>query len=132
MMHPFFWLLVLLALIVGWIMWTRNSYQQWVEKLDLKGTWEYKQEDTNQVEVVLQFSGEKAHGDYELTTQNEITKGTWKIEGSKLVLSTTSDEPKTFELRFLDQGSIGLHGDQWDHYTFSKRSENIVPLRRKG
>ena len=62
--------------------------------------------------------------------RNTTKQGTWRISQSSLVLSDATGDATAYELRYFEQGKIGLHGGDFDHQVFNKQTDNIVPLRR--
>jgi hypothetical protein len=123
-------LLVVLAVGIIAVIWVRGARQnrlRWLERLDLPGTWHWDNE-----EGTLNFSGELQAGTYQFREPNANEQGTWALEGYTLRLTSAADAAtRSYELRFFDNGKIGLDGPGRARRVYVKEPTNVVPLRRR-
>ncbi len=124
--------LLVAALIVAiWIVTTRDSRKRWLSELDLLGTWDLDTSESDAPKSSLRFKGEIESGEYSYQSGEGKSEGTWKIEGSSLILTDEEHGDREYEVRIFEHGTIGIHGPDRDRQVFTKRAENIVPLRRR-
>ena len=124
--------LLVAALIVAiWIVTTRDSRKRWLSELDLLGTWDLDTSESDDPKSSLRFKGEIESGEYSYQSGEGKSEGTWKIEGSSLILTDEEHGDREYEVRIFEHGTIGIHGPDRDRQVFTKRAENIVPLRRR-
>lgn len=125
-----FGLMVIALLLVTWFSRTSTARQKWLTSLELPGSWLQDAPPDEEEPLILTFTGELTKGSYEWRRKDDMKQGTWHISQSSLILSEPSGDEITYEIRFFEKGKIGLDGDDLDHQTFNKQSDNIVPLRR--
>lgn len=124
--------LLVAALIVAiWVVTTRDSRKRWLSELDLLGTWDLDTSESDAPKSSLRFKGEIESGEYSYQSGDGRSEGTWRIEGSSLVLTDEEHGDREYEVRIFEHGTIGIHGPDRDRQVFTKRAENIVPLRRR-
>ena len=59
-------------------------------------------------------------------------RGEWALHGHKLVLTPESAESaQSYELRFFDEGKIGIDGPGRERRVYAKERSNVVPLKRR-
>lgn len=117
-------------LLVTWFSRMSTVRQKWLASLELPGSWAQDSPSDEKDPTVLTFNGELNHGTYEMRRNESNQQGTWRISQSSLILSETTGDETTYEIRYFEQGKIGLHGNSLDRQTFIKQTDNIVPLRR--
>lgn len=123
--------IVIAAIIVFlWVRHTREARRNWVDKLNLVGTWEPDTSVSAKTPVLLSLSGQTDRGDYELRFSDRVERGIWTIVRSTLVLTNEQGQDHAYELRLFETGKIGLDGPNINQQVLVKRVENIVPLRR--
>ena len=125
-----FGLMAIALIVITWYSRTTTARQKWLERLELPGSWTQDVPSDGKDPVLFSFNGELSKGTYELRQQECIKQGNWRISHSSLILSDTDGDEVSYEIRFFDKGKIGLDGNDLDHQTFSKHTDNIVPLRR--
>ena len=125
-----FGLIAIALILMAWYSRTNTARQKWLASLELPGSWAQDAPKDGQDPVFLSFNGEHSKGTYEFRQRDEVKQGTWRISQSSLILSEASGDEFTYEIRYFDKGKIGLDGENLDHQTFSKQTDNIVPLRR--
>jgi hypothetical protein len=119
--------IVVAVVVVVWIRGTRRNRLRWLERLDLPGIWHRHNE-----EGTLELGGELDTGSYRFREPQADEHGTWVLEGHRLVLTANLDKtPRAYELRFFDNGKIGLDGPDRPHRVYVKEPSNVVPLRRR-
>ena len=123
--------LVAVLVVAIWIVTTRDSRKRWLSELDLLGTWDLDTSGTDAPKSSLWFRGELDSGNYVYQSGETRTEGTWRIEGSSLILTDDENSDREYEVRIFEHGTIGIHGPDRDRQVFTKRAENIVPLRRR-
>lgn len=123
-------LLAIVAVVLTWFSRMNNARQSWLSNLQLPGSWEQDSIDEHDELISIDFKGELNKGTYELRCGNVTQQGNWRINQSTLVLSTSTGDESTYEIRYFEQGKIGLNGLELDHQVFHKRTNNVVPLRR--
>ena len=123
-------LFAIALLLVTWFSRMSTARQKWLASLELPGSWEQDSPTDEKNPTILTFNGELNQGTYEMRCNDSNQQGTWRISQSSLILSETTGDETTYEIRYFEQGKIGLHGSNLDRQTFSKRTDNIVPLRR--
>ena len=122
---------MLIALVlVTWFNRVSTARQKWLASLELPGSWKQESPRDGHSPLIFTFNGELNNGSYEMRCKDTSKQGTWRISQSSLNLSDTTGDETTYEIRFFDQGKIGLDGGDLDHQMFSKQTDNIVPLRR--
>jgi hypothetical protein len=71
-------------------------------------------------------------GTYRFREPDADERGTWSLEGHMLLLTSEADPtPQRYELRFFDDGKIGLDGPGRTRRVYVKEPTNVVPLRRR-
>lgn len=125
-----FGLMAIALLVITWYSRTSTARQKWLASLELPGSWAQDTPLDGQDPVFLSFAGELSKGTYEFRQKDTVSQGNWRISQSSLILSDTNGDEVRYEIRFFDKGKIGLDGEDLDHQTFSKQTDNIVPLRR--
>ena len=123
-------LMAIALIVVTWFSRTNAARQKWLASLELPGSWAQDAPPEGHAPVFFLFNGELSKGTYELRQQDTVTQGKWRISQSSLILSDSNEDEVSYEIRFFDKGKIGLDGADLDHQTFSKQTDNIVPLRR--
>ena len=123
-------LMAIALVLVTWFSRTSTARQKWLASLELPGSWKQDAPLDGRDPLFFTFSGENTKGSYEMRCKDTSKQGTWRISQSSLILSDTSGDEITYEIRFFEKGKIGLHGGDLDHQTFNKQTDNIVPLRR--
>lgn len=120
-----FLVVILVAAVCGfWVLTNRKHRQQWLERLDLPGTWEWENHDG---ELILEGGLDK--GSYRIRDGDAVERGDWHLEGHDLVLESRSGQ-SSLDLRLFSQGKIGIHGPGREHRVYVKKRGNVVPLRR--
>lgn len=112
------------AVVFFWVRGARASRQRWVERLDLPGVWEWEEHDGS-----LEFAGGFSEGTYRLREAQRDVHGRWRLSGHLLELTPDSGPQVTFDLRFFDDGKIGLAAEKGDGRVYVKAPSNVVPLR---
>lgn len=113
--------------VVAWVRGTRRNRLRWLQRLDLPGTWEWDSHEGR-----LELSGELHAGTYRFREPDGDESGKWVLEGHTLVLTSNADEtPRRYELRFFDDGKIGLDGPGRERRVYVKEPSNVIPLRRR-
>lgn len=125
-----FGLIAIALILMAWYSRTNTARQKWLSSLELPGSWAQDAPPDGQDPVFFSFNGELTKGTYEFRQQDEVKQGKWRISQSSLILSDVSGDEFSYEIRYFDKGKIGLDGENLDHQTFSKQTDNIVPLRR--
>lgn len=125
-----FGLIAIAVILISWYSRTNAARQKWLASLELPGSWAQDTPPDGQDPVFLSFNGELSNGSFEFRQQDAVRQGKWRISQSSLILSEASGSEITYEIRYFDKGKIGLDGENLDHQTFSKQTDNIVPLRR--
>lgn len=123
-------LMAIALLLFTWYSRTSTARQKWLSSLELPGSWAQDTPQDGQDPVFFSFNGELSKGTYEFRRMDTVRQGNWRISQSSLILSDTSGDEVSYEIRFFDKGKIGLDGEDLDHQSFSKQTDNIVPLRR--
>ena len=123
-------LLIVIAvgiIVVVWVRGARRNRLRWLERLDLPGTWRWESK-----EGTLELTGELHAGAYRFREPDVDEQGSWTLEGHTLVLTAKADDaPRSYELRFFDNGKIGLDGPGRERRVYVKEPSNVVPLRRR-
>lgn len=122
--------MVIALLLVTWFSRTSTARQKWLTSLELPGSWLQDVPLDEDEPLFLTFSGVLTKGSYEWRRKDVMKQGTWHISQSSLILSDPGGDEITYEIRYFEKGKIGLDGDDLDHQTFNKQTDNIVPLRR--
>ncbi len=130
MLMPIAALIVVVAILV-WFKIVRDARRRWVEELDLVGTWDLDVSESDATPLSVTFHGNTDNGTYWVQSIDNNVDGDWRLSGSSLVLVDPERGDLEYEVRLFDKGSIGINGPDHDHALFKKRSENIVPLRRR-
>lgn len=125
-----FGLMAIAVILIMWYSRTSTARQKWLASLELPGSWAQDAPPDGQDPVFFSFNGELTKGTYEFRQQDAVKQGKWRISQSSLILSEVSGDEFSYEIRYFDKGKIGLDGENLDHQTFSKQTDNIVPLRR--
>ncbi len=131
-------LLVVIAIACTTVLWVkgaRKNRQRWLARLDLPGTWRWRPSDSAESEVQgsLELSGGLSSGAYRLVEADVEEAGNWALEGHTLLLSPTgAASTGHYEIRFFDEGKIGIDGPGRERRIYVKERTNVVPLRRRG
>ena len=122
-----------LATVVGvlffWVMSTRTTRAKWLRELDLPGMW--IMEDGDSEDTSITFQGNFDGGEYILKQDNVVRKGSWHLQGSKLILTDVNETDIRYELRQFEDQVIGIDGPGIERGVFSKHMENIVPFKSR-
>ena len=127
-----------LILVIGaglvvllWVQGTRRNRLRWLRKLDLPGVWHCEQSKFTQ-EGRMEFSGELHCGQYRIVDPELEERGRWELDGHRLLLTPDADSDLLiYELRFFDDGKIGIDGPGRERRVYTKERSNVVPLRRR-
>ena len=117
--------LVVAGLAFIWVRGTRRNRQRWLTRLDLPGAWSWEGHDG-----VLEFGGGLSEGAYRRREPGCEESGTWLLTGHLLELTPEAGPPERYDLRFFDDGKIGLARVGGEARIYVKTSTNVVPLRR--
>ncbi len=123
---------LLVAAAVGvvtflWVRVTRQNRQRWLHRLDLPGVWHWAERGGR-----LELSGDLDGGRYRIDDPDGEERGEWSLHGHKLELTPESAETAQFyELRFFDEGKIGIDGPGRERRVYAKERSNVVPLKRR-
>ena len=117
--------LVVAGLAFVWVRGTRRNRRRWLARLDLPGAWNWEGHDG-----VLEFGGGLSEGAYRLREPGREQSGTWGLTGHELELNPEAGAPVRYDLRFFDDGKIGLAEAGGEARIYVKSSTNVVPLRR--
>lgn len=117
----------------GFVLWRRSVSQRkrWLRQLALPGSWRWNEGDS-----ILSLSGELSAGSFLLREGEEQCSGRWQLLGHTLELHATRGEltlggetPYVLDLRRFDIRTLGLDGPGRERRTYSRNTENVVPLR---
>ena len=109
-----------------WIRGTRRNRTRWLARLDLPGTWKRDGSSGR-----LELSGKPDRGSYRLTEGDGSAghQGRWSLEGHTLHFTLESGEELRCDLRFFQEGKIGIDGPRMGQRIYQKVPSNVVPLR---
>ena len=123
------------CVVVLWVKGARKNRQRWLARLDLPGVWHWQPSDTDESGAAgsLELGGGLSSGTYRLVEADVEEAGDWALEGHTLSLSPTGAERVGhYEIRFFDEGKIGIDGPGRERRIYVKERTNVVPLRRRG
>ncbi len=123
------------CVVVLWVRGARNNRQRWLERLDLPGLWHWQPSEATDpgVRGSLELSGDLSVGTYRLVESDAEETGSWTLVGHTLQMSPTgADSSARYEIRFFDEGKIGIDGPGRERRIYVKERTNVVPLRRRG
>jgi hypothetical protein len=118
-----------------WVNGARKNRQRWLARLDLPGVWHWQPSDSAEpgVRGSLELSGGLSSGTYRLVEPDVEESGNWSLEGHTLqMIPTGADGAGRYEIRFFDEGKIGIDGPGRERRIYVKERTNVVPLRRRG
>lgn len=107
-----------------WIRGTRRNRVRWLERLQLPGAWECET-----VSGRLEFKGATDAGRFHLREAGREESGDWHLEGHTLYLTRKGAQPVAYDLRFFDDGKIGIDGAGLERRIYLRVKSNVVPLR---
>ena len=123
-------LIVVIAVAVlafAYVRGTRRNRLRWLERLGLPGIWRWEHH-----EGTLEMSGSFEEGHYRFREPEGNESGRWALQGQMLVLIPESGTgPANYDVRFFDEGKIGVDGPGRSRRIYVKEHTNVVPLRRK-
>ena len=123
------------CVVVLWVKGARKNRQRWLARLDLPGVWHWQPSDTDESGAAgsLELGGGLSSGTYRLVEADVEEAGDWALKGHTLSLSPTGAERVGhYEIRFFDEGKIGIDGPGRERRIYVKERTNVVPLRRRG
>lgn len=123
------------CIAVLWVKGARKNRQRWLERLDLPGVWHWQPSDAARAGArgSLELIGGLSAGTYRLVEQDGEESGNWALEGHTLQLSPAgAGSAGRYEIRFFDDGKIGIDGPGRERRIYVKEPTNVVPLRRRG
>ncbi len=123
-------LLVVILVALGVYLYVRSmrvSRRNWLQRIDLIGTWRCDEDG-----ITLKFAGQLDAGRYQWhETAAQAQDGTWRLVGHTLLLRS-SDGEREFDLSFFKPGHIGLEDTAKKRRVFTKATDNVVELRKRG
>ena len=120
------------VLVVVWVRGPRRQRLRWLRKLGLPGIWHWQGESGVARAGQLVLTGELHGGDYRVVDPDSEERGTWELQGHRLLLTPDgSADPIGYELRFFDDGKIGIDGPGRERRIYAKERSNVVPLRHR-
>lgn len=123
--------ILVIVIVAAWAKHTRDARRQWIRDLDLMGTWVLDVSETDDPATSIRFTGNLDAGDFVLDSSGNEVSGTWRLAGTSLILTSEESGDSEYEVRYFEQGVIGLDGPDRAKQVFHKRVENIIPLRRR-
>jgi len=117
------------ALVVVWVRGTRRNRLRWLSRLDLPGIWE-REGEWGRLELI----GGLDEGRFRITDGDgaDDRAGSWRLEGSTLVLTEEGAQSLECDLRLFQEGKIGIDGPTLERRIYQKVPSNVVPLRGRG
>ncbi len=126
-MAALFVVIVVAALAFAYVKGTRRNRLRWLQRLDLPGIWHWEDH-----EGTLELAGSFEEGHYRFREPEGNESGRWVLQGQMLVLTPESGAgPASYDVRFFDEGKIGVDGPGRSRRIYVKEHSNVVPLRRK-
>ena len=120
------------VLVVAWVRGARRQRLRWLRKLDLPGIWHWQGESGVARAGRLELTGELDGGDYRVVDPDSEERGTWALQGHRLLLTPNGGvDAIGYDLRFFDDGKIGIDGPGRERRIYAKERSNVVPLRRR-
>ncbi|MEQ8690693.1 MAG: hypothetical protein RIC89_07640 [Pseudomonadales bacterium] len=120
--------LVVVLLVAGavfiYVRASRKARQAWLARLDLPGLWHWQQG-----EGELALSGQLSKGTFVLRDGQTESSGTWRVDGTKIVLRG-QDFEQVLDVHFFKAGNIGLEDEKGQRRVYVKETSNVVPLKR--
>lgn len=123
------------CITVLWVKGARKNRQRWLERLNLPGLWHWQQSVAANPGAAgtLELSGGLSSGTYRLVEPDAEESGNWILKGHTLELSPVGAERTgRYDVRFFDDGKIGIDGPGRERRIYVKERTNVVPLRRRG
>ena len=112
---------------VLWVRGARRNRLRWLRKLDLPGVWHWQDHGGR-----LELSGDLHRGQYRFVDPDDEERGIWELRGQRLLLTPGGEAAQqSYELRFFDDGKIGIDGPGRERRVYTKERSNVVPLRRR-
>lgn len=124
-------IVLVVVIVAAWAKHTRDARKQWIKDLDLMGTWDLDTSEIDEPATSIRFTGNLDHGDFVLDSAGDEISGTWRLAGTSLILTNEESKDSEYEVRYFEQGAIGIDGPDREKQVFRKRVENIIPLRRR-
>ena len=119
-------LVAVAVLCISWVRVMRRNRQRWLARLDLPGRWEWQER-----QGVLEVKGQLDEGEYRIVELGSDEQGSWRLRGHELVLRPRGGgRVSELDLRFFEEGKIGIHGPGREGRIYLKQRGNVVPLRR--
>lgn len=115
------------ALAFAYLRGAHRNRLRWLDRLGLPGIWRWEDH-----EGTLELAGSLEEGHYRFREPDGNESGQWALEGQILVLTPESGSGSArYDLRFFDEGKIGVDGPGRSRRIYIKEHTNVVPLRRK-
>lgn len=119
--------LVVAVVVFGWRA-SRATRNKWVRRLSLPGMWHHETADG--VAGSLELWGTLVSGGYRLREDGGfMEEGQWRMEGNEVVFEASSGAREVCDLRFFQDGKIGLDGQARPRRVYVKAKNNVVTLR---
>lgn len=119
-------IIVIAAVAFAWVRGTRRNRIHWLSQLDLPGSWDWEDHDGE-----LELSGQLDEGRYRFRESSGTEEGNWHLEGHTLILAPDGDsQTQSYDLRYFDEGKIGVHGPGREQRIYVKIPSNVVHLHR--
>ncbi len=126
-MGSLFVLVAVTGFCIGWVRLARRNRQRWLARLALPGRWQWQDH-----QGLLELAGQLDEGRYRLVEPGCDERGSWCLRGHELVLRPSDGgSVSELDLRFFEDGKIGIHGPGREARIYLKqRGNNVVALRR--
>ncbi len=119
-------IIVIAAVVFVWARGTRRNRVRWLSQLDLPGSWDWQDHDGS-----LEISGQLNEGRYRFLESGATEEGTWHLDGHRLILTPDgASQSQSYDLRYFDEGKIGVHGPGREQRIYIKTPSNVVHLHR--
>lgn len=126
-MAPLIVVIGVTLVVLLWVQGTRRNRLRWLRRLDLPGVWHWEGNRGR-----LELSGELHQGQYRLVDPDAEERGSWSLQGDRLLLTPQgATDAVSHELRFFDDGKIGINGPGRERRVYAKQRSNVVPLKRR-
>ena len=125
-MSSFLVVMLVAALCVTWVRAFRRRRRHWLARLDLPGRWEWQDHAGS-----LELEGDFDQGRYRFVETGSEEQGRWSLRSHELVLQPDDGGAlSTLDVRFFEEGKIGIHGPGRERRIYVKQRGNVIPLRR--
>lgn len=123
-------LLLVFVVAVAVFAWRGNraTRTKWLRRLNLPGMWHH--ETAEGLAGSLELWGTLVSGGYRLREDaGAMEEGQWRMEGHTLIFEASDGTKEVSELRFFENGKIGIDGPLRPRRVYVKAKNNVVTLR---